>query len=56
MALPELAALTTRLREGLGDHAFEALLRPAETMTIAAIAAYAYGQIDRARAELEDAG
>jgi predicted ATPase len=51
VALPELGALTTRLREILGNQAFESLARKGETMTIAAIATYAYDQIDQARAE-----
>lgn len=53
VALPELGALTTRLRKILGDQPFESLARKGETMTIAAIATYAYDQIDQARAELE---
>jgi tetratricopeptide (TPR) repeat protein len=52
VSLPELAALATRLREILGNQAFESLARKGEAMTIAAIAAYAYEQIDQARTEL----
>jgi predicted ATPase len=52
VSLPELGALTTHLREILGDQAFESLAREGETMTVAAIATYAYDQIDRARTEL----
>ena len=52
VALPELEALTTHLREILGNQAFESLARKGETMTIAAIATYAFDQIDQARTEL----
>jgi flagellin-like hook-associated protein FlgL len=52
VSLPELAALTTRLREILGNQAYESLARKGEAMTIAAIATYAYEQIDQARTEL----
>lgn len=55
VALPELAALTTRLRDVLGDDAFESLARAGETMTLATIAPYAYDQSDRARTELNAA-
>jgi predicted ATPase/class 3 adenylate cyclase len=41
------------LREVLGDRTYESLARDGETMTTAAMAAYAYDQIDQARAELE---
>ena len=37
----------------LGDEVYEALCRAGENMTIAAVATYAYDQIDQARAELE---
>ena len=36
----------------LGDQTYESLARKGETMTNAAMAAYAYDQIDQARAEL----
>jgi hypothetical protein len=36
-----------------GDHSYESLARKGETMTTAAIATYAYDQIDQARTELE---
>ena len=41
------------LREVLGDQTYESLARKGETMTTAAIATYAYDQIDQARTELE---
>jgi hypothetical protein len=53
VSLPELAALTTRLREILGNQAYESLARKGEAMTIVTIATYAYEQIDRARTELD---
>ncbi len=40
------------LRDVLGDQTYESLARKGETMTTAAMAAYAYDQIDQARAEL----
>ena len=50
---PELSTAIGHLREVLGDHAYESLARKGETMTTAAIATYAYDQIDQARTELE---
>jgi hypothetical protein len=50
MAVPEIA--TAILREVLGDQTYESLARTGETMTTAEIVAYAYDQIDQARAEL----
>jgi hypothetical protein len=41
------------LRDVLGDQTYESLARKGETMTIAAMATYAYDQIDRARTELK---
>jgi predicted ATPase len=51
-ALPEIATTITHLRDVLGDQTYEQLARKGETMTTAAIATYAYDQIDQARAEL----
>jgi hypothetical protein len=53
--LPELGTAITHLREALGDQIYESLARKGETMTIAAIATYAYDQIDEARTELNAA-
>ena len=50
--LPELGAAISRLRDALGDQTYESLARKGETMTTAEIVAYAYDQIDQARAEL----
>jgi predicted ATPase/class 3 adenylate cyclase len=50
---PEFNTAIIHLREVLGDPAYEALARAGEKMTTAAIATYAYDQIDQARAELK---
>jgi hypothetical protein len=50
---PELDTVIAHLREVLGDQAYESLARKGESMTMAAIATYAYDQIDQARAKLE---
>jgi predicted ATPase/class 3 adenylate cyclase len=52
-ALPEFNTAIAHLREVLGDPAYESLARKGETMTTAAMATYAYDQIDQARTELE---
>jgi predicted ATPase len=51
--VPEFNTAITHLRDVLGDPAYESLARKGETMTTAAIATYAYDQIDQARTELE---
>ena len=51
-AMPEFNRAITHLRDVLGDQTYESLARKGETMTTAAIATYAYDQIDQARAEL----
>ncbi len=52
-AFPQLARTIAHLREVLGDQSYESLARKGETMTTAAMANYAYDQIDQARAELD---
>jgi predicted ATPase/class 3 adenylate cyclase len=52
-AVPELTTAITHLRDVLGDQTYESLARKGETMTTAAMATYAYDQIDQARTELE---
>jgi hypothetical protein len=52
-AIPEISTAITHLREVLGEATYESLARKGETMTTAAIATYAYDQIDQARTELE---
>jgi hypothetical protein len=42
----------THLRGDLGDETYESLAHGGETMTTAAMVAYAYEQIDQARTEL----
>ena len=51
-SFPEINTTITHLREALGDQTYESLARKGETMTTAAMATYAYDQIDQARAEL----
>ena len=48
-----LAEDLAHLREVLGDQTYESLARKGETMTTAAMATFAYDQIDQARTELE---
>jgi predicted ATPase/class 3 adenylate cyclase len=50
--VPQLSTAITHLREVLGDQTYESLAHKGETMTTAAMATYAYDQIDQARAEL----
>ena len=52
-ALPEFNTAIAHLRDVLGETAYESLARNGETMTTAAMATYAYDQIDQARTELE---
>src|SRR4029077_2981701 len=52
MAFPEITTTIARLRETLGDEVYESFGRRGESMTNAAMAVYAFEQIDRARAEL----
>jgi hypothetical protein len=51
-ALPEFSAAIAHLRDVLGDPAYESLARAGESMTPAAMAMYAYDQIDQARTKL----
>ena len=48
----ELDTAIAHLRDLVGDQTYEALARKGEVMTTAAMAAYAYDQIDQARTEL----
>ncbi len=52
-AFPEISTAITHLRDVLGEATYESLARKGETMTTAAMATYAYDQIDQARTELE---
>ena len=49
---PRFSTAIAHLRDVLGDQTYESLARKGETMTTAAMATYAYDQIDQARAEL----
>jgi tetratricopeptide (TPR) repeat protein len=51
-AFPEITPAITHLRDVLGDQTYEQLARKGEAMTTAAMATYAYDQIDQARTEL----
>jgi hypothetical protein len=51
--IPKLSTAITHLRDVLGEATYETLARKGETMTTAAMATYAYDQIDQARTELE---
>jgi hypothetical protein len=48
-----LSRVIAHLRAVLGERTYESLARKGETMTTAAMATYAYDQIDQARTELE---
>ena len=52
-AVPEITTAIAHLRDVLGEATYESLARKGETMTTAAMATYAYDQIDQARTELE---
>ena len=51
--MPEFNRAITHLRDVLGEATYESLARKGEAMTTAAIATYAYDQIDQARTGLE---
>jgi hypothetical protein len=51
--VPMFPVAITHLREMLGEQAYESFASTGEAMSTAAIVAYAYDQIDQARAELE---
>ncbi len=51
--VPEISTAIAHLRDVLGDQTYESLARKGEAMTTAAIATYAYDQIDQARTTLE---
>ena len=53
VTFPELETAIAHLRDVLGDQTYESLARKGETMTTAAMATYAYDQIDQARTTLE---
>ena len=49
----EITTVIAHLRDVHGDQTYEALAHIGEAMTTTEIAAYAYDQIDQARAELD---
>jgi hypothetical protein len=51
--LPKITTAIAHLRDVLGNQTYESLARKGETMTTAEMVAYAFDQIDQARAELE---
>jgi hypothetical protein len=53
VGFPEITTVIIHLRDVLGEATYESLARMGETMTTAAMATYAYDQIDQARTELE---
>ncbi|MGZ8808658.1 MAG: hypothetical protein ACXWZ0_17000, partial [Mycobacterium sp.] len=52
-AFPEIPGLVAHLREALGDDRYASLARDGESMTTAAIATYAFDQIEQARTKLD---
>ena len=52
-AFPEMAGFEEQLRSVLGGSTYESLVERGKAMTAAETAAYAYGQIDQVRTELE---
>ena len=50
---PEIKTAIAHLRDVLGDQTYESLARKGENTTTAAMATYAYDQIDQARTKLE---
>jgi tetratricopeptide (TPR) repeat protein len=54
-ALPQVGMSIAHLRDVLGDQTYEPLARKGGTMTPEEVVAYAYDQIDQARAELKAA-
>ena len=50
--MAEFGTAIAQLRNVLGETTYESLAPKGESMTTAALVTYAYGQIDRARTEL----
>jgi predicted ATPase len=55
-AVPEILTAISHLLDVLGEATYESFARKGEAMTTAAMATYAYDQIDQARTELEHPG
>jgi hypothetical protein len=56
LAFPEIIKAIAHLRDVLGDETYESIAGRGEAMTTAAMATYAYDQIDQARIELKGTG
>jgi hypothetical protein len=54
-SFPELSTVIAHLRDVLGNQDYESLAQAGAKMTTAAMANYAFHQIDQARTELEQA-
>jgi hypothetical protein len=52
-SIPEIYTAIAHLRHLLGDQTYESLARKGNAMTTAEMVAFAYDQIDQARAELK---
>ncbi len=52
MSFPEITLAIAHLHEVLGDERYESIAPTGQTMTNAAMATYAFEQIDQARAQL----
>ena len=55
-SFPELSTTIKQLRDVLGNDVYDSLAQAGATMTTAAMATYAYRQIELARTEFERAG
>ena len=53
---PEITSTIADLRDVLGDDRYKSCARTGQAMTNAGMATYAFGQIDRARAQLTPSG
>jgi hypothetical protein len=55
-AFPEITFVIAQLRKMLGDQTYESLARKGVAMTTSAMVAFAYDEVDQARAELNAVG
>jgi hypothetical protein len=55
-AFPEITVVIAQLRKMLGDQTYESLARKGVAMTTSAMVAFAYDEVDQARAELNAVG
>jgi hypothetical protein len=54
LSFPEFSTTIAHLRDALGNRVYESLAHAGANMTTAAMATYAYDQIDQARTELNE--